>query len=53
MKPQTLNRLMKLMIPGFLLLQATGCSFTTFNDVLQTVLLGITAAGSLAIFQNI
>ena len=53
MKPKVLNRLMKLMIPGFLLLQATGCTFSAVNEGLQTILLGITAAGSVAILQNI
>ena len=38
---------------GFLLLQAGGCDLTGFNEFLQTVLLGITAAGSIAIIQNI
>ena len=34
----------------------TACStdpLTTFNDFAQTILLGITAAGSIAILQNI
>lgn len=53
MKPKTLNRLMKLMVPGVVLLQAAGCTFSAVNEVLQTILLGITAAGSVAIFQNI
>jgi len=38
---------------GFLLLQAGGCDLTGLNEILQTVLLGITAAGSIAIIQNI
>jgi len=38
---------------GAILLQAGGCDFGTFNSFLQTVLLGITAAGSIAILQNI
>lgn len=48
-----MTRLMKLLVPGVILLQAGGCTFTAINDVIQTVLLGITAAGGLAILQNI
>ena len=44
------SRFLKFLIPGGLLLQATGCDVTEF---LQTVFLGITAAGSIAILQNI
>ena len=35
------------------LLQTTGCDLLTFNEILQTILLGITAAGGWAIVQNI
>jgi hypothetical protein len=35
------------------MLQAAGCQVTTFFDVVQTVLLGVTAAGAIAIIQNI
>lgn len=38
---------------GAVLLQAGGCTFLAFNEILQTVLLGITAAGGVAILQNI
>ena len=38
---------------GTLVLQIGGCSTTDVFDFLQTVLLGITAAGSMAIMQNI
>lgn len=38
---------------GFLLLQVGGCDLTGLNEFLQTVLLGITAAGSVAIIRNI
>ena len=44
------KRMMKLMVPGMILLQSAGCDVTEF---LQTVFLGITAAGSVAILQNI
>jgi hypothetical protein len=53
MTQRTLRHLAKFVVPGFLLLQAAGCNFTAFNEALQTVLLGITAAGSVAILQNI
>ena len=46
-------RLMKWLAPGVILLQAGGCTFTAINDLAQTVFLGITAAGSIAILQNI
>jgi len=46
-------RAVKLVGVGVVLLQAGGCTFQQFNDVLQTVLLGITAAGGVAILQNI
>ena len=41
---------MKVLGSGALLLQAGGCSFL---DLIQTTLLGITAAGAWAIIQNI
>lgn len=43
-------RASKMLVPGAILLQAGGCNLL---DLLQTVLLGITAAGSIAIIQNI
>jgi len=51
MKRVQLIRAFKLLAPGLILLQAAGC--VAFNDFLQTVFLGITAAGSIAIIQNI
>ncbi len=45
-------RLMKWLAPGVMLLQIGGCTLT-YNEIFQTVLLGITAAGSIAIIQNI
>ncbi|UCC32148.1 MAG: hypothetical protein JSU86_07665 [Phycisphaerales bacterium] len=50
MERHRLVRVMKLLAPGMILLQAAGCSV---NDFLQTVFLAITAAGSIAILQNI
>lgn len=46
-------RLLRVMASGALLLQVGGCSFAEFNEFLQTVLLGISAAGAVAILQNI
>ncbi len=48
-----IGRAMKWLAPGVILLQADGCSLTSLNELLQTVFLGITAAGSFAILQNI
>lgn len=50
MRRQGVERLVKILIPGVMLLQAAGCNVT---ELLQTVFLGITAAGSIAILQNI
>lgn len=44
---------MKLVGVGAVLLQTSGCTFLEFNEVLQTIFLGITAAGGFAIVQNI
>ena len=46
-------RLLRVMASGALLLQVGGCSFADFNEFLQTVFLGIAAAGAVAILQNI
>ena len=46
-------RAIKALATGAMLLQASGCSPAAFNEFLQTVLLGITAAGAIAIMQNI
>jgi hypothetical protein len=48
-KPRIM-RVVKALASGAFLLQATGCDV---NEFLQTVFLGITAAGSIAIIQNI
>ena len=44
---------MKCVATGIVLLQAGGCNTFQFLEFLQTILLGITAAGSYAILQNI
>lgn len=46
-------RTVKALASGALLLQATGCDIAAFNEFLQTTFLGITAAGAIAIIQNI
>jgi hypothetical protein len=53
MKGLRFVRFMKWLTPGAILLQAGGCDLTGLNEFIQTVFLGITAAGSLAILQNI
>jgi len=46
-------RWVRILATGAVLLQAGGCDFAAFNEVLQTVFLGISAAGGIAILQNI
>ena len=46
-------RMMKALATGLILLQTGGCTFAELNELFQTVLLGVTAAGSIAILQNI
>ncbi len=46
-------RVAKLFAGGACLLQVAGCDMLTLNDYLQTIFLGITAAGGIAIIQNI
>lgn len=46
-------RSLQLLAAGAITLQATGCTPQEFNEFLQTVFLGITAAGSYAILQNL
>lgn len=53
MEGHRLVRVMKLLAPGMILLQAGGCDLTAINEFLQTVFLAVTAAGSIAILQNI
>ena len=53
MKNPRFLRLMKWLTPGAILLQTSGCTWETFNELLQTFFLGITAAGSIAILDNI
>lgn len=46
-------RAMRVIASGAVLLQAGGCTLADFNEFIQTVLLGVTAAGAFAILQNI
>lgn len=46
-------RTMKVLAAGVILLQTGGCTFLAVNDIIQTILLGITAAGGIAIIKNI
>ena len=48
------DRAIKLMATGVVLLQTGGClGFDEFFQVVNTALLGVTAAGAIAIIQNI
>ncbi len=53
MRGRRIVRALQLLASGALVLQAGGCTFAQFNEFLQTVFLGITAAGGIAIIQNI
>ncbi|UCE59107.1 MAG: hypothetical protein JSU63_16885 [Phycisphaerales bacterium] len=46
-------RMIKAVATGLILLQAGGCTFAELNELFQTILLAVTAAGSVAILQNI
>jgi hypothetical protein len=46
-------RVMKALAVGAILLQFGGCDPVLFNEYVQTILLGITAAGGIAIMKNI
>ena len=50
MQAKRAYKVAKLLATGAIMLQTAGCDFL---DVLNTVLLGITAAGALAILNNI
>lgn len=53
MKSMRLLDTMKFALTGVILLQVGGCNTTMFFDIIQTILLGVTAAGSYAILRNI
>ncbi|MFH1107961.1 MAG: hypothetical protein V1790_02005 [Planctomycetota bacterium] len=46
-------RVMKALAAGAILLQFGGCNLLVVNEFVQTILLGITAAGGIAIMKNI
>lgn len=46
-------RALQLIAAGAIAFQAPGCTFQTVNELLQTVFLGITAAGSYVILRNL
>lgn len=48
-----LMRAIKLISAGAIILQAGACDLTGLNEIAQTILLAITAAGSIAILQNV
>ena len=53
MKRFRIMRAAAALVSGAMILQLPGCSDVTFLDVVQTVLLGITAAGALVIIDNL
>ena len=53
MKKYRVVQTLKMLAIGAVMLQAGGCDVGGFTNLLQTVFLGITAAGSIAILQNI
>lgn len=53
MKTRRAFKIARLLASGAIMFQAAGCDINTFNDFLQTGLLGVTAAGAVAILQNI
>jgi hypothetical protein len=53
MRKDRLFPMLKALAVGAVLLQAGGCSFQVLNEIVQTVLLGVTAAGAVAILRNI
>ena len=53
MKTDRRVRMLMMLGSGLVLLQAAGCGFQEFLSIIQTGLLGVTAAGAVAIIQNI
>ena len=43
----------KFLLTGVILLQTTGCDIGAVNSFIQTILLGITAAGAVVLIDNI
>jgi hypothetical protein len=53
MRSARLTRLAAMLATGAILLQFGGCTTTNAFDFIQTVLLGITAAGAVVIIQEV
>lgn len=53
MRGKRMVRALQFVASGWILLQAGGCTTTEVFEFLQTVFLGITAAGAVAIIQNV
>ncbi len=55
MKTARFMRFFLLVGSGAMMFQSTGCvdPLNTANDIIQTIFLGITAAGAIAILQNV
>ncbi len=54
MDSKRLMRMFKILVPGTFILQLGGCLTTAnLNELAQTVFLGVSALGSLAILENI
>lgn len=53
MRFSRLLRLATMATSGAVMLQFVGCAPSDAFDLIQTVLLGVTAAGSVAILQNV
>ncbi len=53
MRGSRMVRAFQFVATGLVLLQVGGCTTSQFLELVQTVFLGITAAGSFAIIQNI
>ncbi len=53
MKFARVMNMMKWAVPGAMMFQMTGCDVTGILTIVQTVFLGVTAAGAVAILQNI
>ncbi len=53
MKRFRMMRVLATFVSGAMILQLPGCQDITALDVIQTALLGITAAGAIAIIENV
>jgi hypothetical protein len=53
MKVSRILKVAKLAVSGSILLQVAGCDIFSILDFVQTGLLAVTAAGAVAILQNI